>query len=184
MRHRTSVDAAVVLASVAAEPAVRADPWVDFAEFVEAALPGLLRYALMLTGSPHDADDLVQSVLERVGARWPKLRTHADPRAYVRRAIANAHVSRWRKHRHEDLVDAVPDREEPAHDRLDDDPLWQALRALPPRQRAVIVLRYYEDLSEAEIAEALGISRGTVKSQASRALDRLRATLPELEEER
>jgi RNA polymerase sigma-70 factor (sigma-E family) len=158
------------------------DPWVDFTAFVESALPGLLRYGHALTGSPHDAADLVQTVLEKVGSRWSKVSRH-DPSAYVRRAMANAHVSRWRKHRREHLVDELPQQRVTVRDRLDDEALWQALRDLPARQRAVIVLRYYEDLSEAEIADVLGISRGTVKSQASRALDRLRTTVPMLEGE-
>lgn len=154
----------------------------EFTVFVESALPGLLRYGHALTGSPHDAADLVQTVLERVGSRWSTV-SGDDPLAYVRRSMANAHVSRWRKHRREHLVDELPEQSVTHYDRLDDDSLWQALRDLPPRQRAVIVLRYYEDLSEAEIADVLGISRGTVKSQASRALERLRTTVPTLEGE-
>lgn len=146
----------------------------EFGAFVEQAMPGLLRYGYALTGSTHDAADLVQSVLERIGSRWSKVRRADDPLAYVRRAMANGHVSRWRRHRHEIPVEYLPERPGPHHDRLDDEPLWQALRDLPRRQRAVIVLRYYEGLSEAEIADVLGISRGTVKSQASRAVDKLR----------
>jgi RNA polymerase sigma-70 factor (sigma-E family) len=151
----------------------------DFGEFVKAALPGLLRYGHALTGNPHDAADLVQTVLERVGAKWTSMRRRTgDPLAYTRRAMANAHVSRWRRTRRENLVADLPDTSavwQP--DRFADEPLWQALRALPPRQRAVVVLRYYEDLSEAEIAEALGITKGTVKSQANKAMAALRTRL-------
>ncbi|WP_420810593.1 SigE family RNA polymerase sigma factor [Jiangella asiatica] len=148
---------------------------VDFEEFVRASLPGLLRYGHALTGSPHDAADLVQTALEKVGSRWTKvMRQGSDPLAYVRRSMANAHVSRWRRRRREVLVDDVPDRGVAPADRMDGEPLWQALAQLPPRQRAVLVLRYYEDLSEAEIAAALGISQGTVKSQASKAMAKLR----------
>lgn len=151
----------------------------DFGEFVRAVLPGLLRYGHALTGNPHDAADLVQGVLERIGARWPTvLRRTGDPVAYARRAMANAHVSRWRRTRRESLVADLPDTAvvwQP--DRFADEPLWAALRALPPRQRAVMVLRYYEDLSEAEIAATLGITKGTVKSQANKAMANLRATL-------
>nr|WP_188987110.1 SigE family RNA polymerase sigma factor [Saccharopolyspora subtropica] len=156
----------------------------DFAEFVRVALPGLMRYGHALTGNPHDAADLVQTVLEKVGARWAKIsRTCADPGAYVRRAMANTHVSRWRRTRRETLLADFPDVPAAArHDRLEDEPLWQALRGLPPRQRAVVVLRYYEGLSEAEIAEALGVSCGTVKSQASKALATLRKRLGALVE--
>jgi RNA polymerase sigma-70 factor (sigma-E family) len=151
----------------------------DFGEFVRAVLPGLLRYGHALTGNPHDAADLVQGVLERIGARWSSvLRKTGDPVAYARRAMANAHVSRWRRTRRENLVAELPDTAvvwQP--DRFDDEPLWQAVRALPPRQRAVMVLRYYEDLSEAEIASTLGITKGTVKSQANKAMASLRARL-------
>ena len=151
----------------------------DFGEFVRAALPALLRYGHALTGNPHDAGDLVQGVLERIGARWTTVvRRTGDPMAYARRAMANAHVSRWRRTRRENLVADFPETEavwQP--DRFADEPLWQALRALPPRQRAVIVLRYYEDLSEAEIAHSLGISKGTVKSQANKAMSALRTRM-------
>jgi RNA polymerase sigma-70 factor (sigma-E family) len=151
----------------------------EFTEFVRAALPGLLRYGHALAGNPHDAADLVQGVLERIGARWNTVvRRTGDPMAYARRAMANAHVSRWRRTRRESLMADLPDTTavwQP--DRFSDEPLWQALRALPPRQRAVIVLRYYDDLSEAEIARALGISRGTVKSQANKAMSALRTRM-------
>lgn len=151
----------------------------DFAEFVRASLPGLLRYGHALTGNPHDAADLVQSVLERVGSRWRRINWNAhDPAAYVRKAMVNAHISRWRRTRREMLLAELPDvPAQVGHDRLEDEPVWQALRALPARQRAVMVLRYYEGLSEVEIAETLEISRGTVKSQASKALVSLRKHL-------
>ncbi|MCP3799614.1 SigE family RNA polymerase sigma factor [Allokutzneria sp. A3M-2-11 16] len=157
----------------------------DFGEFVRAALPGLLRYGHALTGNPHDAADLVQSVLEKVGSRWSALlRKGQEPRAYVRRSMANAHVSRWRRTRRENLVADLPDVSiHHDHDRLEDEPLWQALRALPPKQRAVIVLRYYDGLSEAEIAESLGVTKGTVKSQTSKAMASLRLRLGNLVED-
>lgn len=154
----------------------------DFAEFVRAALPGLLRYGHALTGNPHDAADLVQTVLEKVGARWTKISGDcSDPSAYVRKAMVNTHVSRWRRTRRETLLAEFPDV--PAaegRDRLEAEPVWTALRALPPRQRAVVVLRYYEGLSEVEIADNLGISCGTVKSQSSKALTTLRKQLGSL----
>lgn len=151
----------------------------DFADFVRMALPDLLRYGHALTGNPHDAADLVQGALERVGSRWSKvLSREGDPRAYVRRAMANAYVSRWRRRRREDLVAVLPELPVAGgFDRLDNEPLWRALAGLPPRQRAVVVMRYFEDLSEAQIAEALGISRGTVKSQASKAMATLRGRI-------
>ncbi|MBM7771116.1 RNA polymerase sigma-70 factor (sigma-E family) [Actinokineospora baliensis] len=151
----------------------------EFADFARAAMPGLLRYGHALTGNPHDAADLVQGVLERIGSRWSSVaRKAGDPLAYTRRAMANAHVSRWRRTRRENLVADLP---ESPTDRVryafEDEPLWQALRALPPKQRAVVVLRYYEGLSEAEIAQTLGVSAGTVKSQASKAMAALRTRL-------
>lgn len=151
----------------------------DFAEFVRQALPGLLRYGHMLTGNPHDAADLVQSVLEQIGARWQTIaRKSGDPMAYTRRAMVNAHISRWRRRRKESLLAEVPDTPaEPQGDPFDNEPLWEALRSLPPRQRAVLVLRYYEEKSEAEIAAVLGVNRGTVKSQASKAMAALRIRL-------
>jgi RNA polymerase sigma-70 factor (sigma-E family) len=152
----------------------------DFAEFVRVSMPGLLRYGHALTGNPHDACDLVQAVLEKVGSRWATVqRKGDDPLAYVRRAMANTHISIWRRRRRESLVAEFPDSGvvPPELNRLENEPLWQALRALPPRQRAVVVLRYYENLSEAEIAHALGISCGTVKSQSSKAMASLRTRL-------
>ncbi|MFI6100681.1 SigE family RNA polymerase sigma factor [Lentzea sp. NPDC051213] len=158
----------------------RAEAVGDFAEFVRMSMPGLLRYGHALTGNQHDAADLVQAVLEKVGSRWLAVqRKGDDPRAYVRRAMANTHISIWRRRRRENLVADIPDTGAlaPELTRLEHEPLWQALRALPPRQRAVVVLRYYENLSEAEIAHALGITCGTVKSQSSKAMASLRTRL-------
>jgi RNA polymerase sigma-70 factor (sigma-E family) len=150
-----------------------------FGEFVREALPGLLRYGHLLTGNPHDAADLVQTVLEKVGSRWGSIvRKTGDPVAYTRRAMANSHVSRWRRTRREQPIAEIPDVHG-VHDRdpFENEPLWTLLRELPPRQRAVVVLRYYEDLSELEIAAVLGVSRGTVKSQASKAMATLRGRI-------
>lgn len=144
-----------------------------------AALPGLLRFGYVLTGDPHRGEELVQSALVTTYRRWKHLR-HEEPHAYVRRAMINAHTSLWRRHRREtrlpDGFDLPAAGSGPAHyDEVD--LVLRALRVLPPRQRAVMVLRYYDDLSEAEIAHALGCSPGTVKSQASRALKTLRREL-------
>jgi RNA polymerase sigma-70 factor (sigma-E family) len=155
-----------------------------FDAFVRARMPSLLRFAHALTGDPHTAADLVQDALVRTGMRWSRLDRNGDPEAYVRRAILNGRTSRWRKLHRETLVHELPERlpatETPRHD----EQLWDLLKTLPQRQRAVIVLRYYEDLSEAQIADLLGISTGTVKSQASRALASLRQRVPAREEER
>jgi RNA polymerase sigma-70 factor (sigma-E family) len=150
----------------------------DFGEFVRQVLPGLLRYGHLLTGNPHDGADLVQTVLEKLGSRWPSVaRSTGDPVAYARRAMVNAHISRWRRTRRESLLAEPPDAAVTPADPFENEPLWAAVRGLPPKQRAVLVMRYYEGLSEAEIAAVLGVSRGTVKSQASKAMATLRTRL-------
>ena len=150
---------------------------VAFDAFIRARLPALLRFAYALTGDPHTAADLVQDALEHTGMRWHKVERQGDPEGYVRRAILNGRVSRWRKHRRETLVDCVPERMTSYEVPGRDEQLWQLLATLPPRQRAVLVLRYYEDLSEVQIAATLGCSPGTVKSQSSKALAKLRVAL-------
>ncbi|GAB6904100.1 SigE family RNA polymerase sigma factor [Kineosporia succinea] len=152
-----------------------------FEEYVSARLPDLLRLGHALAGNPHDASDLVQDVLEKVGVRWTTLhRRGENVDAYVRRAMVNARTTRWRRRRRETLVAFSVvglDRAVLPHDRFDDEPLWQALRDLPAKQRAVLVLRFYEGLTESEIAATLGIAVGTVKSHTSRAMSALRQTL-------
>ena len=144
-----------------------------FDAFASGRMRELLRFAHVLTGDPHKAADLVQDALERTLLAWHRIERKDDPEAYVRRAIVNRHVSVWRRTRREDLVADTPDR---LHDRevTRDDELWLALAGLPPRQRAAVVLRYYEDLTESETAAVLGCSVGTVKSQTWKALARLR----------
>jgi RNA polymerase sigma-70 factor (sigma-E family) len=149
-----------------------------FDAFVRARLPALLRFAHALTGDPHTAADLVQDALERTGLHWSRIDHQGDPEAYVRRAIVNGRTSRWRKLRRETLVDTLPERSTPVERAERDEDLWRLLGTLPRRQRAVIVLRYYEDLSEDQIARTLDCSPGTVKSQASKALAKLRAAMP------
>ncbi len=153
----------------------------DFSEFVAARSMTLLRVAHVLTGDQHRAEDLVQGALTKLAARWQRV---DDPDAYVRRVIYNDQVSVWRRRARirEDPVAEAPDR--PAADgfagaerRID---LRSALSRLGPRQRAVLVLRFFEDLPEAEVARLLGCSVGTVRSQAHRALARLRTLAPEL----
>jgi RNA polymerase sigma-70 factor (sigma-E family) len=151
-----------------------------FDAFVRARLPHLLRFGRALTGSEHAAADLVQDALERTLMRWSKV-TSADPEGYVRRAMVNRSISVWRKLVRERLTDEIPQRA--YDDRLPDDALLDALRRLPPRQRAVIALRYYEDLTEAQTAAILGCSVGTVKSQASAAMTRLRTLLDDTKQD-
>ncbi|MET9247659.1 SigE family RNA polymerase sigma factor [Nonomuraea sp. NPDC003709] len=144
----------------------------DFDEFVRARGDALLRYGFVLAGSSEDAADLVQEALARLGDAWPRVRKKHDPEGYVRTTMVRLHIRSWRRRRREDLVATVPERGE--LDRYGDADLWAELQELPRKQRAVLVLRYYEDLSDIEIAEILGVSRGTVRSQAARALDKLR----------
>ncbi|GLY64075.1 DNA-directed RNA polymerase sigma-70 factor [Amycolatopsis taiwanensis] len=182
--HTAEGDLAVtttVRATATRPPPTTSAELADFGEFVQASLPGLLRYGHALTGNPHDAADLVQGVLEKIGARWSRVRRKTgDPLAYVRRSMANAHISRWRRTRRESLVADLPDAAIVVEDDpFEHEPLWRALRDLPPKQRAVIVLRYYEGLSEMEIAQTLAVSQGTVKSQASKAIASLRRKMGE-----
>lgn len=152
---------------------------LSFEEFVGARADALMRYAYVLTGDPHDAADLLQESLLRVRGAWHGIVNKREPEGYVRTTMARLHISVWRGRRRERLVAEPPEHgyQDGALDRADgDDGLWQALSGLPRKQRAVLVLRYYESLSDQEISEVLGISRGTVRSQASRALDKLRAT--------
>lgn len=152
----------------------------SFDDFVRARLPHLLRFARALTGDDHAAADLVQDALERTLMRWSRV-TSDDPEGYVRRAMVNRSISVWRKTRRERLTDTVPERQ--YADDGHDDELFAALRSLPPRQRAVIALRYFEDLTEAQTAAVLGCAVGTVKSQSSLAMAKLRSLLPDPSEE-
>jgi RNA polymerase sigma-70 factor (sigma-E family) len=150
----------------------------DFRSFVAARSPALLWFAHVLTGDRGAAEDVVQTALAKTALGWSRVRRKDNPEGYVRRAIVNTHLNAmrrrpWREqpreYIHEDAEVRGPERE------LDDrDAMWKALAELPPRQRAVLVLRYYEDLSESDIADVLGCSRGTVKSQAAKGLMHLR----------
>ena len=159
----------------------------DFSSYMEARQASLLRTAYLLSGDRHTAEDLVQVAFAKLYLSWERVRDREALDGYVRRILVNEHNSLWRRawKRREHATDDLP--ESGRHDTYDEgSDLWAAIQSLPRRTRAVIVLRYYEDLSEAEIAEALGISRGTVKSQASRGLGLLRerTTTTPREEER
>ena len=154
---------------------------VSFEDFARARSESLLRTALLLTGQRAEAEDLVQIALERAYRHWPRICRSEGPERYVRTILARASAERWRRlaRRPERAMPAgehgpvEPDRTNEIADR---DYLLRALAALPPRQRAVLVLRYFDDLSEAETAQMLGCSLGTVKSQTARGLARLRVT--------
>jgi RNA polymerase sigma-70 factor (sigma-E family) len=153
----------------------------DFRAFVAARSSSLLWFAHVLTGDPHTAEDVVQTALARTAAAWARVRRKDNPEGYVRRAIVTTHLNAlrrrpWREQPRDFISNEADDAAaaRPEQDLDERDAMWSALGELPPKQRAVLVLRYYEDLSEADIAEVLGCSRGTVKSQAAKGLSRLR----------
>jgi RNA polymerase sigma-70 factor (sigma-E family) len=156
-----------------------------FREFVAARGATLSRSAYLLTGDHHLAEDLVQSALTKCALHWRRI-AGGDPEAYVRRAMINERTSWWRRRRHATevpLTIELHDRRTPGD--LSDHvlrrtALMTALARIPARQRAVIVLRYFDDLTEAATADILGCSVGTVKSQTHAALSALRALAPEL----
>ena len=143
----------------------------------------LLRTAVLLVGDRHRAEDLVQEALTKVALRWRRLHD-GNPEAYARQVIVRDNISWWRKHRHELVADPVAGADVADHAAATDRRLLldAALGVLTPRQRAVVVLRYYDDLTERATADVLGVSVGTVKSQTHLALRRLRETAPELAE--
>ncbi|HEY9475736.1 MAG TPA: SigE family RNA polymerase sigma factor [Mycobacteriales bacterium] len=157
----------------------RTVPDQGFDEFVRTRSPRLFRTALAMTGDRQGAEDLTQEVLAKVYVRWSTIRTSPD--AYARRVLVHAVTDRWRRRGRRPETPLQPGHDRPAPDSSDAlalrDQLVRALRTLPPRQRAVVALRYLEDLGEADIAAAVGCSVGTVKSQLSRGLVRLRREL-------
>jgi RNA polymerase sigma-70 factor (sigma-E family) len=153
----------------------------DFEQFVVARSGALLRTAYLLTGNHQDAEDLVQTALLKAVPKWGRVREH-EP--YVRRILLHESVSRWRRRRwRETSTQSLPELPGSAADVDDRLVLRQALLRLAPRQRAVVVLRYFDDLTEAQTAEVLGVSIGTVKSQARDALARLRTLVPHLDQD-
>jgi RNA polymerase sigma-70 factor (sigma-E family) len=153
----------------------------DFEAWMTARQPALLRTAYLLTRDQHAAEDLVQTTLAKLYLAWDRIRDREHVDAYARRALVNEHRSAWRRpfRRREVVTDRPPERGVAAEYDDRHDAIWSLVATLPGRQRAVLVLRYYEELSEAETADALSISVGTVKSQASRALATLRERLPD-----
>lgn len=175
----------------------------DYVEWVTARQAGLLRFAYLLTGDSHSAQDLVQTALAKAYLKWDTLRVETSRGAWVRRIIVNEQASVWRRpwRRHEvvntpylEFIDVGevsvagragplaasggwPEDSQPGGF---DSQLWEVVCSLPPRQRAAVVLRYYEELSERETADVLGCSLGNVKSQTHRALAALRVKLEEV----
>ncbi|MEU6018949.1 SigE family RNA polymerase sigma factor [Streptomyces sp. NPDC047515] len=157
----------------------------SFSSYVRARGPVLLRAARSLTANPSDAEDLLQTALTKTYVAWERIEDHRALDGYVRRALLNTRTSQWRKRKVDEYAcDELPEQEaaptpDPAEHQTLHDAMWRAVLKLPDRQRAMVVLRYYEDLSEAQTAEVLGVSIGTVKSAVSRALGKLRED-PEL----
>ncbi|MFI1810944.1 SigE family RNA polymerase sigma factor [Streptomyces sp. NPDC020422] len=157
----------------------------SFSSYVRARGPVLLRTARSLTANPSDAEDLLQTALAKTFVAWERIEDHRALDGYVRRALLNTRTSQWRKRKVDEFAcEELPEpaglpEPDPAERQVLHDAMWRAVMKLPDRQRAMVVLRYYEDLSEAQTAEVLGVSVGTVKSAVSRALGKLRED-PEL----
>ncbi|MCC3766850.1 SigE family RNA polymerase sigma factor [Streptomyces sp. UNOC14_S4] len=161
----------------------------SFSSYVRARGQVLQRTARSLTSNPCDAEDLLQTALTKTYLAWERIEDHRALDGYVRRALVNTRTSQWRKRKIEEFpYEELPERDpatagavagDPAEQQALRDAMWRAVRRLPDRQRAMVVLRYYEDLTEVQTAELLGVSVGTVKSAVSRALGKLRED-PEL----
>jgi RNA polymerase sigma-70 factor (ECF subfamily) len=153
--------------------------------FVAARSSALLRTAYLLTGDRGRAEDLLQTALTKTYLSWGRIRDSGAVEAYVRRVMVTTSTSWWRRRWHgESPTEILPDTAAPddlTRSHAERDELWRVLQDLPAKQRAVLVLRFYEDLNETEVADALGISRGTVKSHTSRALAALRVRLGQRE---
>jgi RNA polymerase sigma-70 factor (sigma-E family) len=158
------------------------DPELGFEEFMAARWQPLYRTAYLLTGNRHDAEDLLQTAMAGTCLRWSSIRDKGAADAYVRRAMLNDAQRHWRRRDREVVRDELPDE---GHDQLgvraDHPALWLEVRRLPPKMRATLVLRYFEDLSVSETARELGCSEGVVKSNTHHAIARLRQALPSLE---
>jgi len=155
---------------------------LDFERWVADRADALLRFAYVLTGDGTLAEDAVQDALTTACAKWSRIRAADDPDAYVRRMVVNAHISWWRRFRRRESP--VPDPLPPSvatpdgsAERADAEAVWALCASLPAKQRAAVVLRYYEGLSYAEIGEVLDCAEATARSRVHRALAELRQTL-------
>ena len=157
----------------------------EFAAYVKARQDDFVRFGYLLTGDRMAGEDLAQIALAKLHLKWDTIRQAESTDAWVRRVMVNEHTSWWRRAwRRRETLDVDPVRESERRGAVDTTPidreLWTQVMALPPRQRAAVALRYYEDLTEAQTAEILGCSVGTVKSQVHRALATLRTKLEEV----
>jgi RNA polymerase sigma-70 factor (sigma-E family) len=157
---------------------MRAEDRAGFTDFVSAEQAALLRLAVLLTGDRGHAEDLVQTALMACYRHWPRIVRNGTPSAYVRRALVTTQIS-WRRRLSstEQVMEDLPERAAPFAELDEDEELRDALRDLPARMRAAVVLRYFEDLSEKRTAELMGCSPSTVNTQTARGLKRLRASL-------
>jgi RNA polymerase sigma-70 factor (sigma-E family) len=166
--------------------AARAVP-LTFEEYVAARGPALVRFAVLLTGDDHRAEDLVQDALTKAYLRWSRIRRADDPDVYLRRLVLNGSRSWWRRRANREVpaelgTGGAADRAAPGDvggEAAERDALWRLISALPEQQRAVVVLRYYEDLDDATIARVLDCSTVTVRTHAMRALQKLRGHYPD-----
>lgn len=157
---------------------------LSFDAWASARVAGLVRFAYLVTGSQHAAEDAVQEALTAACAKWSRVSRTRDPEAYVRRMIANAHVSGWRRTRRESPVAEVRETAygDPSAHVDTSDAVWRVCESLPRQQRAAVVLRFYEDLDYPEIAELLDLAEATVRSHIHRALAALRTALTQQED--
>jgi RNA polymerase sigma-70 factor (sigma-E family) len=158
----------------------------QLADYIGARWPALVRYATVVSGDAADGEELAQAVLVKVASRWWLIRDRDHLDAYVRTAIVRSHINQATRLRRRELRTAEPpspivaDHTDATGRALD---IRRALSALPPRQRAVLALRYLDDMTEAQTADVMGCSVGTVKSQTSKALAKLREAFPDLNEQ-
>ncbi|WP_329492694.1 SigE family RNA polymerase sigma factor [Kitasatospora herbaricolor] len=160
---------------------MRGSDVADFTSFVQARSAALFRTALLLTGDRHAADDLVQSTFEQICRNWRRVRSADVPEAYARRILVNLANDRWRRRRRHAQAplhgDAGDERTDPYQGVDTRDELMRTLQTLPTSMRTVLVLRYFEEFGDAEIAALMNTSASTVRSQASRALAKLRSAV-------
>jgi RNA polymerase sigma-70 factor (sigma-E family) len=156
---------------------------LEFDDYVRKRGAALVRLGHLLTGDRHQGEDLAQEVLARAFVRWNRISADS-PEPYLRRMLVNAAISRWRLASNREVATADPHGSREASgpgdlgtEAAERDAAWRLIRVLPPKQRAAVVLRYYEDLDDTAIAEVLSCSRETVRSQVKRALDTLRTRL-------
>ena len=172
--------------SVANDERASTDAAADFDGWVASRAPQLVRFAYLVTGSQDAADEAVQTALTKACEQWGRISRTRDPDAYVRRMIVNAHISWWRKFRKRESSVAVVRQtayvDDPATAVSRTDAVWQLCQTLPTRQRAAVVLRFYEDLTYPEIAAVLGCPEATARSCIHRALAALRRTLEDEKE--